>query len=83
MPFEIKRDHPTPRIIKMGQGAEAPKTMNEPKGEKMEDKKLDEEAGGPDTIRKDDAGDEGAIGSGGKNAPAQEKAGQGKGNKEK
>jgi hypothetical protein len=37
------------------------------------DKKLDHESGGPETIRKDDAGEQGAIGTHGENAPAQEK----------
>src|SRR5688572_231033 len=37
------------------------------------EKDLDHESGGPETIRKDDAGEQGAIGSHGENAPAQEK----------
>src|SRR5687767_12579791 len=37
------------------------------------DKDLSHESGGPDVIRKDDAGEQGAIGTHGQNAPAQEK----------
>jgi hypothetical protein len=51
-----------------------PKTQNKRREKKMaKEKDLDSTAGGPEVIRKDDAGDQGAIGTGGRNAPAQEK----------
>lgn len=84
MPFEIIRDKPTPRTISFGSGlaispaAPTEPVKNEPLEEKMADeKKLDHESGGPETISQDDAGTQGAVGSGGKNAPAQEKGGTG------
>jgi hypothetical protein len=89
--FEIKREPEKPRVIRMGQAVqvieppvepipqtEAPVIEKNKQGrKKMADKKLDHETGGPETIRKDDADEKGAIGSHGKNAPAQEKGGAG------
>lgn len=51
-----------------------PKKQIKRRVKKMADKKLDHESGGPETIRKDDAGEQGAIGSHGENVPAQEKS---------
>lgn len=58
---------------------------NRGRPKKMAKDKLDHESGGPETIREDDAGEQGAIGTHGENAPAQDKvpeksAGEGKDN---
>ena len=80
--FQIIRDHPTPRVISFGHGSpvQAPVEQKaEEQGERKmaDEKKLDHESGGPDTIHEEDPGTQGAVGSGGENAPAQEKGGTG------
>lgn len=77
MPLIINRDASEPREIRFGGSPKAPEEQrkDEHTEVKMDDKKLDHESGGPETIREDKAGEKGAIGSGGVNAPAQEKGG--------
>lgn len=114
MPFEIIRETPKPRLMRMGQAPQPiesrpfdhlipisqtaiddagpkddfveqelakvvtpPVKETKPRGrpKKMADKKLDQESGGPEIIRQDDAGEKCAIGSHGENVPAQEKGG--------
>jgi len=66
--------HATETAIPIPDSPLEPVKQNRGRPKKMaKEKEPDHGAGGPETIRKDDAGEQGAIGTHGKNAPAQEK----------
>jgi hypothetical protein len=88
MPFTIIPDTVTSYRIVMGRGREAiadiaPEPKPQGRQRKMEISKDWQDETEPKTIHEEDAGTQGAVGSNGENAPAQDKTPEGEGNKEK